>query len=138
MTKLHALIDRDSIKAIRNIPFWRNDNKKNRWAWVKSKNGAYSVKSAYKAATNASMGNEDHLMSRIWKSNLHERLKMLLWRTADLLPSKETLSRYVPDIESNCPMCDSEVETTMVITFIFPLPICEIYMVCKSMGHQNR
>ena len=80
------------------------------------------------------MGNEDHLMSRIWKSNLHERLKMLLWRTADLLPSKETLSRYVPDIESNCPMCDSEVETTMVITFIFPLPICEIYMVSSQWG----
>lgn len=139
MTKLHALIDRDSIKAIRNIPFWRND-KENRWAWAKAKNGAYSVKSAYKGATNASVGNEGHLMSRIWKSNLHEKLKMLLWRTADLLPSKEMLSRYVPNIESNCPMCDSEAETTIVITFIFSLPICEIYMVCncKSMGHQNR
>lgn len=56
MTKLHSLIDRDSIKAIRNIPFWRND-KENRWAWAKAKNGAYSVKSAYKGATNASVGN---------------------------------------------------------------------------------
>lgn len=114
LTKLHALIDRDSIKAIRNIPFWRND-KENRWAWAKAKNGAYSVKSAYKGATNASVGNEGHLMSRIWESNLHEKLKMLLWRTADLLPSKEMLSRYVPNIKSNCPMCDSEAETTIVI-----------------------
>ena len=62
--------------------------------WMKTSNGEFSVKSAFKEVCREAVGLEVNvLMKKIWKSNLHQRLKMLLWRIAvgALLVGNKTL-----------------------------------------------
>jgi hypothetical protein len=62
------------------------------------------VKEAYDIPINQSLG-------RIWKTRIHDRLKMHLWRLAvDLLPTKDTLTRFVSSLDPICVLCDQECE----------------------------
>jgi hypothetical protein len=58
-----------------------------------------------------SYGMEGHLPTQ-----LHERLKLLLWSlTAGILLFKDLLSRCVPSINQRCAICDLDVESTLHI-----------------------
>ena len=55
---------------------------------------------------------EDPIKSKIWKSNLHNKLKMLLWWIAsNILQTREVLNRYVIDNDLNCLPWDFNLET---------------------------
>ena len=60
---------------------------------MKSSNGEFSVKSTFKEVIHEDLDPEINVvMNQIWKSNLHQRLKMHLWRIAvGVLPTKESL-----------------------------------------------
>jgi hypothetical protein len=78
MGTLISLFDSNTIQAIQNIPRWRI-NQKDKWIWMKTSNGEFSVKSAFKKVCRETTGPEVNvLMKKILKSNLHQRLKMLL------------------------------------------------------------
>ena len=49
-----------------------------------------TVRSAYWEVTASNRGDGfDEVKAKIWKSNLHERLKMMLWRIASgIIPTK--------------------------------------------------
>lgn len=81
---------------------------------LRTESGQFIVKSAYNKLMENDIGAiEDPIMSKLCKSKLHYRLKMYLWRiTLDILPTKEKLNRYVSNLDLDCPLCGSELETT--------------------------
>jgi hypothetical protein len=119
---LNSLFDKDTIQAIHNIPRW-NFNQMDKWIWVKSSNGEFSVKSAFKEVIHEDLDPEINVvMNQIWKSNLHQRLKMHLWRiAAGVLPTKESLCRFLPNIDISCPLCNACPESVVHIFWEFDL-----------------
>jgi hypothetical protein len=113
---LKSLFDKDTIQAIQNIPKW-NINQLDKWIWVKSSNGEFSVKSAFKEVIHEDFDPEINVvMNQIWKSNLHQRLKMHLWRiAAGVLPTKESFSRFLPILDISCPFCNACPESVVHI-----------------------
>uniref|UniRef100_A0A2N9IVM2 Reverse transcriptase zinc-binding domain-containing protein n=1 Tax=Fagus sylvatica TaxID=28930 RepID=A0A2N9IVM2_FAGSY len=87
--KLKMLFDEDSVSAILNIPQW-SKNKKDRWIWLRTSTGELSVSSAYKEIRKREESSQSNPeIGKIWKTSVHERLKMHLWRIAsNLLPTK--------------------------------------------------
>uniref|UniRef100_A0A2N9I0I1 Reverse transcriptase Ty1/copia-type domain-containing protein n=1 Tax=Fagus sylvatica TaxID=28930 RepID=A0A2N9I0I1_FAGSY len=104
---LSSLFDQDTILAIQNIPRWRV-NQQDRWKWLKTYTGEFSVKSAFREACQVDQGIEvNAVMKRIWQTQLHQRLKMLLWRIAvGVLPTGDSLIRFLPNLEISCPFCN--------------------------------
>ncbi len=75
---LSSLFDQDTILAIQNIPRWRV-NQQDRWIWLKTYTGEFSVKSAFREACQVDQGMEvSAIMKKIWQTQLHQKLKMLL------------------------------------------------------------
>jgi hypothetical protein len=71
-------------------------------------NGEFSVKFAYKEICyEGSLEIEVHpILQKVWKSTLHHRFKMLIWRIAfGVLPTWDSISRFVPDLADLCPLC---------------------------------
>ncbi|KAF3951838.1 hypothetical protein CMV_022555 [Castanea mollissima] len=111
---LNELFDQESIVAIKNIPIW-SFGQEDRWTWTKSENGQFSMKSCYCLITDGdNMSSSVSLTRKIWKANIHERLKMHLWRIAfNLLPTKVQLSEFSPSSDTSCPLCNVEVESAL-------------------------
>ena len=86
-----------------------------RWVWIKSVDGEFSVKSIYwNTRSKLEVGAHDSLRNNIWKSHLHERLKMLLWRIAsNLLPTKDNLQRFITGEDKLCPLCMAANESVV-------------------------
>ena len=54
------------------------------------------------------------MKSKIWKSKVHDRLKMFLWRVAsDILPTKDKLTSFFPAMDPKCPLCDASPESSL-------------------------
>ncbi|KAF4365374.1 hypothetical protein F8388_012526 [Cannabis sativa] len=68
--------------------------------------GRFSLKSAYWALNNSRFEYKDDVCKRIWKTRIHERLKLFLWRLAqDVLPFGSKLaSIFGPNI-GRCMLC---------------------------------
>ena len=65
--------------------------------------------------------NIDAVRGQIWKTKIHEHFKILLWRiAANLLPSKEIISRFNESMDLCCPLCNSAVETTLHLFMVCP------------------
>ena len=109
---LNLWFDDTTILAINNISYKQGLNE-DRWIWTKTNNGELSVKSIYKE----SFEDEDHtesrlVLKRIWKSKLHDRLKMHLWRIASgILPTKDKCLRFNYNQDNCCYLCEVEAET---------------------------
>nr|POF00550.1 putative ribonuclease h protein [Quercus suber] len=111
---LNDLFDHESIAAIKNIPIW-SFGMGDRWTWTKSENGKFSVNSCYRLISDGdNSASSVSLTRKIWKANIHERLKMHLWRIAfNLLPTRDKLREFSPSSESSCPLCNDETESAM-------------------------
>ena len=58
---------------------------------------------------------------QVWKSRLHERLKMHLWRiTANVLPTKDVISQFA-NVEVGCPLCNLSNESSPHIFALCPI-----------------
>ena len=54
------------------------------------------------------------MKSKIWKSKVHDRLKMFLWRVAsDILPTKDKLTSFFPAMDLKCPLCDASPKSSL-------------------------
>ena len=113
-SKLYELFTEDSTKAIKKIPV-KVSQREDNWLWLKSHNGKHSVKLAYKEILALSNSvKPDQVKSKIWKSKIHDRLKMVLWRVAsDILPTKEKLIRFFPSMDPSCPLYDASPESSL-------------------------
>ena len=75
---LQSLFDDSTIAAIQNIPRWSKDQN-DKWSWLFSTNGTLIIKSAYKVATKEeNYAHSNTILGNIWKSSIHDHLKMLL------------------------------------------------------------
>jgi hypothetical protein len=103
-----------SVHAILNIPKW-SSVEKDKWIWTKTPNGILTTKSAFKeilTETNSIVANP--LLSKIWKLQLHDCLKMHLWRlAASLLPTKDIIFRFASALDSGCVLCENHVESVV-------------------------
>jgi hypothetical protein len=111
---LRNLFYETTIAAIHNILRWSMGHK-DKWIWLYSNSGTVIVKSAYKVGTREDHSTpSDPILGKIWKQNIHVRLKMSLWRVAlNLLPTKTSLSRFAPDLDTTCPLCGEHTESTI-------------------------
>uniref|UniRef100_A0A2N9ETV9 Reverse transcriptase zinc-binding domain-containing protein n=1 Tax=Fagus sylvatica TaxID=28930 RepID=A0A2N9ETV9_FAGSY len=103
-----------SLLRIRCNGPWSTDHP-DRWIWVKTSNGAFSVKLAFKEASKEIQPSlVDPILGKIWKTHLHERLKLLIWRiAAGLLPTKDSIARFAPSVNQTCVLCEHQNESIM-------------------------
>lgn len=74
---------------------------------------------SYPSNIHSSPSSEDH-WKNIWKLNVLERTKMFLWRiAANVLPTKDNLSRRMVINDPNCVICNVEVESP-----------CHVFLTC--------
>jgi hypothetical protein len=113
----------ESVQAIKNIPKW-SIGKEDRWSWIKTANGVLSSKLAFKEISSSVAGQSEvnQSLSKIWKSRLHDCLKMHLWRVAaGLLPTKESLSRFATSFDYICVLCDHSCESDVHLFWDCPM-----------------
>uniref|UniRef100_A0A2N9ET81 Reverse transcriptase domain-containing protein n=2 Tax=Fagus sylvatica TaxID=28930 RepID=A0A2N9ET81_FAGSY len=120
--KLQSLFEPDDVQAIKRITV-PHHARSDGWIWTKSNNGDFSIKSAYwNARCISDRGTLDSIKEGIWKANLHERLKMLLWRIASsLLPTKVNLARFIDNADLWCPLCKNDQESVVHIFLHCPI-----------------
>ncbi|KAL0312770.1 UNVERIFIED_CONTAM: hypothetical protein Sradi_5676300 [Sesamum radiatum] len=82
--------------------------------WAPSKSGNFSTKAAFKAIRNSSISvnsEDEKIGRRIWSLDLHNRLKLFIWRTLfDTLPTKGKIDQCFQVLNSECLFCDCQVE----------------------------
>ena len=63
----------------------------------------------------------DLSQGQVWKSGLHERLKMHLRRIAtSVLPTKDVISQFT-NVEVGCPLCNLSDESPLHIFALCPI-----------------
>ena len=78
------------------------------WSWTVRNSGSiffFFVKLFYWLCREGSPPwNLDYIRGQIWKSKIHECLKMLIWRIiANVLPTKEVISMFNENLDRSCP-----------------------------------
>ena len=114
ISKLNYFFEEPVVDLILKIPIPINQTEDS-WSWMVTNSGTFSAKSAYWLCRAASPpSNIDAIRGRIWKTKLHDCLKMLLWRiTANMLPSKEVISKFNGNIDRCCPLCSLTDESSL-------------------------
>lgn len=108
--ELNSLFDGLSAKAIQRLPV-RPRELLDTWYWANTPNGKHSVKAVF--------WNRIEHIGRNWTSDskaskIHDMFKMLLWRVAiNILPTKDKIQSFKPDIDRTCPLCGVTDETPL-------------------------
>ncbi|XP_026436617.1 uncharacterized protein LOC113334619 [Papaver somniferum] len=87
--------------------------------WNPSKDGIFSVKSAYNKLTEARVQNQatvndvpTTVWKALWKMKLPHRVKLFIWKCLkNIVPTRVGLSQSLQDIETHCEICKQENET---------------------------
>ena len=119
--KLNWWFESSTVDLILKIPIFPT-NYKDQWAWTYTSLGDLSVKSVYWCCRESAQQNVAPFWSCIWKANLHERHKMMIWRiTAGGLPTKDKLSMFVDATDTYCPLYKLETETSLHLFALCPV-----------------
>ena len=119
---LKQLFDDASVKAILNIPQW-SSHQADSWTWIHSSNRDLSVKSTFKEISKSNLLPPNNpILAKIWKAKIHDRLKLFLWRVAaGILPTKDSIAKFVPSSNQVCVLCNEALESTVHIFWECPL-----------------
>lgn len=109
-SKLHQLFYQEALEAIRRVKVHGAD-REDKLFWTRTSNGAFSVKSCY-SLLSCNGTHSDRLWKDIWTANLHERLKVFLWRLAADVPLKDTLYERTGKGDPSCTLCGFNKETS--------------------------
>ena len=104
---IRQIFEPSSAEAILSIPLAARHGL-DKLIWVPNSKGLFAVKSAYKVANPQSSQSTlpDQLWNRLWKINVPERIKMLLWRiAANTIPVKEKLAQRMKIENLLCDLC---------------------------------
>ena len=131
MAKLNYFFEEPVVELILSIPipvFQKEDC----LAWIASNSGLFSVKFAYwLSRVESPPSNINAVRGQIWKTKIHEHFKMLLWRiAANLVPSKEIISRFNGSMDLCYPLYSSAMETTLHLFTVCPFS--------KSLWYQSQ
>ena len=101
----------------------------NRLIWAKSKDGKYTVRSAYRMVLAREEANqpsssrikENTIWCKIWKLNIPSKIKHFLWRALiNSLPTKMKLKKRGVQIWEVCDRCIADKEDTNHILWLCP------------------
>jgi hypothetical protein len=112
MPLLYSHFEPTTIREILKINF--SSLLEDKLIWTPAANGLFSTKSAHKLISSQRIVPTVFPLSPsqwklFWKLNLHDRLKLFLWKIAwDIVPSKSRLNVIFPIPASNlvCPLCN--------------------------------
>lgn len=90
---LQQLFDKESIAGISRITIPVRPTY-NKMIWVEDPKGLFLVKSAYQVnQTPLSNVNNGSIWKRLWKVEIHDRIKMLIWRIGSgAFPTKKMIA----------------------------------------------
>ena len=98
INKLMQWFQIEIVESILKIPI-SPDCFEDNWIWTPIQSGEFDV-----------------------KSNLHDRLKMLIWRIVTrCLPTKESLSRFIDGGDTRCLLCNLELESFVHLFALCPV-----------------
>ena len=122
ISKLRLLFEEHVVDLIQKIPI-PSCPMKDSWSWIATNSGLFSVKSTYWLCREGSPpSNLDYIRGHIWKSKIHEHLKMHLWRiVANVFPTKEVISMFNENVDGSCPLCNSALETSLHLFTVCPI-----------------
>ena len=119
--KLNWWFESSTVDLILKIPIFPTSYK-DQWAWTCTISRDVSVKSVYWCCRELAQQNIAPFWNCICKANLHDKHKMMIWRIArGCLPTKDKLSRFVDDIDTYCPLCKMETETSLHLFALCPV-----------------
>ena len=122
ISKLRLLFEEHVVDLIQKIPI-SSYHIKDSWSWITTNSGLFSIKSTYWLCREGSPpSNLDYIRGQIWKSKIHEHLKMHLWRiVANVFPTKEVISMFNENVDGSCPLCNSALETSLHLFTVYPI-----------------
>lgn len=110
---IRELFDPTSAQAILSIPIPFRPSQ-DKLIWVPNSKGCFIVKLSYQTIRDLSSPqppSENH-WKHIWRLNIPERTKMFLWRiVANVLPTRDNLSRRMGIRKTCCTICKQEEES---------------------------
>ena len=113
ISKLSLLFEEQVVDLIQKIPI-PSYPMEDSWSWTTTNSGLFSIKSTYWLCREGPPpSNSNYIRGQIWRSIIHERLKMHLWRiAANVLPTMEVISKFNENVDVCCPSCNSALETS--------------------------
>lgn len=123
ISKLRLLFEEHVIDLIQKTPI-PSCPMEDSWSWTATNSRFFfSFKLAYWLCREGSPpSNLDYIRGQIWKSKIHECLKMHLWRiAANVLPTKEVISMFNEDVDGSYPLCNSALETSFHLLIVCPI-----------------
>jgi len=115
---LYTLLPHDIAEVINNIHFRFNNSIEDAFIWTHNKNGIYTTKSGYNwllsQAELVANFNPFQSWSWIWKLNLPEKYKFLIWLACHNVVPTLSLLRHRNIVPSAiCPRCGTHEETIL-------------------------
>ncbi|XVF41404.1 hypothetical protein PTKIN_Ptkin01aG0277400 [Pterospermum kingtungense] len=116
MELLHAFFSLRDVNAILKIPLPRNASN-DLVIWHYSKNGDYTIRSAYRLLMEHLLS-DSHLhvprdWSKLWGLQLPPKVKNFVWRAArEVLPNRDTLRNCGVDMPLACVFCNGAFENS--------------------------
>lgn len=94
---------------------WLNPPCNDKLIWTTNGTGKFSVGECYKLNfLDRSLEEVLAVWEKIWKSRLHDRLKIFRWRLmAGVIPTKELLARRLGSRETECVLCGEDIESSL-------------------------
>lgn len=115
---LQRIFTRESEQAIMNIKL-PSFVCKDTLIWRRNETWIFMVKNNYQTRFKGLL--MDDCLTLLWNSNMHERLKMFLWRLkTEVIPMRENIFARTQVGDKNCPVCGIETETTFHLFFECP------------------
>ena len=101
------------VEGMKATPFSCDPNAEDSLLWAYSKNGSFSLNSAYLLARGLNPLNLDTIsMSCVWKTIAPLRIQFCLWLCMhNILPIGEVLGSRCLNLNLTCPLCSKETES---------------------------
>ena len=106
------------LQEIKGIPIAANPSHEDKLIWAFSKDGSFSLNSAYLIAKGFNLLNSDTSLHQwVWKAHTSPRIKIFIWLcTHHSAPTKEVLSSRGLNLDPTCELC-SEGAESIIQTF---------------------
>ena len=103
----------ESYKRLKVSPSAANPSQKNILIWAFSKDGSFSLKSAYLIAKGFNLLNLDTSPHQwVWKAHTSPRIKFFIWLcTHHSVPTKEVLDSRGLNLDPMCELCREGTES---------------------------
>ncbi|XP_026458657.1 uncharacterized protein LOC113359200 [Papaver somniferum] len=91
--------------------------------WAHTKDGNFTIRSAYKVYTNDYCSFEDSAFwEKVWSINCLPKIRYFMWKVfSHMLLVNSTIHAYNNSIDSTCPLCKNDSKTVLHLFFLCPV-----------------